>query len=52
MLGVKHVIPIALWHIPALIGTPTALSESLQSLGLNDVEVIAKTWSDHLIFQV
>ena len=40
MLGVKHVIPMHYGTFPVLIGTPAALSESLQSLGLNDVEVI------------
>jgi L-ascorbate metabolism protein UlaG (beta-lactamase superfamily) len=40
MLGVKHVIPMHYGTFPVLIGTPAELSESLQSLGLNDVEVI------------
>jgi len=41
MLGVKHVIPMHYGTFPALIGTPAALSEALQSLGLRDVEVVA-----------
>jgi L-ascorbate metabolism protein UlaG (beta-lactamase superfamily) len=41
MLGIKHVIPMHHGTFPALSGTPTALSEALQSLGLYDVEVIA-----------
>jgi L-ascorbate metabolism protein UlaG (beta-lactamase superfamily) len=40
MLGVKHVIPMHYGTFPVLIGTPAELSESLQSLGLKDVEVI------------
>ena len=40
MLRVKHVIPMHYGTFPVLIGTPAELSESLQSLGLNDVEVI------------
>ncbi len=41
MLGVKHVIPMHYGTFPVLIGTPAALSEALQSLGLRDVEVVA-----------
>ncbi len=41
MLGVKHVIPMHYGTFPALTGTPGALSEALQSLGLRDVEVVA-----------
>jgi L-ascorbate metabolism protein UlaG (beta-lactamase superfamily) len=41
MLGVKHVIPMHYGTFPALIDTPIAFSEALQSLGLRDVEVVA-----------
>ena len=41
MLGIKHVIPMHYGTFPVLTGTPAALSEALQSLGMNDVEVIA-----------
>jgi len=40
MLGVKHVIPMHYGTFPALIGTPTALSDALHSLGLQNVEVV------------
>jgi L-ascorbate metabolism protein UlaG (beta-lactamase superfamily) len=40
MLGVKHVIPMHYGTFPVLIGTPAALNEALQSLGLRDVEVV------------
>ena len=41
MLGVKHVIPMHYGTFPILTGTHEALRESLQTLGLNEVEVIA-----------
>jgi L-ascorbate metabolism protein UlaG (beta-lactamase superfamily) len=40
MLGVKHVIPMHYGTFPILTGTPTALRDALQTLGLNDVEVV------------
>jgi L-ascorbate metabolism protein UlaG (beta-lactamase superfamily) len=40
MLGVNHVIPMHYGTFPILSGTPAALREALQSLGLNEVEVI------------
>ena len=40
MLGVKHVIPMHYGTFPALTGTPAALREALQGLGLDQVEVI------------
>ncbi len=40
MLGVKHVIPMHYATFPVLTGTPAALREALQSLGLSQVEVI------------
>src|SRR5437588_329688 len=41
MLGVKHVIPMHYGTFPILTGPPEALRESLQTLGLHEVEVIA-----------
>lgn len=43
MLGVKHVIPMHYGTFPILTGTPAALQDALQSLGLGEVEVIAMT---------
>lgn len=40
MLGVKHVIPMHYGTFPILTGTPAALRDALQTLGLNDVEVV------------
>ena len=40
MLGVRHVIPMHYRTFPILTGTPAALREALQQLGLNEVEVI------------
>jgi L-ascorbate metabolism protein UlaG (beta-lactamase superfamily) len=40
MLSVKHVIPMHYGTFPILTGTPAALSEALQGLGLSEVEVI------------
>lgn len=40
MLGVKHVIPMHYATFPVLTGTPAALRQALQALGLNDVEVV------------
>lgn len=40
MLGVKHVIPMHYGTFPILTGTPEALRDALQTLGLNDVEVV------------
>ncbi len=40
MLGVKHVIPMHYGTFPVLTGTPAALREALQGLGLDQVEVI------------
>ena len=40
MLGVNHVIPMHYGTFPILTGTPTALREALQALGLDQVEVI------------
>jgi L-ascorbate metabolism protein UlaG (beta-lactamase superfamily) len=43
LLGVKHVIPMHYGTFPVLVGTPTALRQSLQALGLDGVEVIEMT---------
>ena len=40
MLGVNHVIPMHYGTFPILTGTPAALREALQGLGLGHVEVI------------
>jgi len=40
MLGVKHVIPMHYGTFPILTGTPAALRDALQTLGLDDVEVV------------
>jgi len=40
MLGVKHMIPMHYATFPALTGTPAALREALQTLGLSEIEVI------------
>ena len=40
LLGVKHVIPMHYGTFPVLTGTPAALREALQALGLSEVEVI------------
>jgi L-ascorbate metabolism protein UlaG (beta-lactamase superfamily) len=40
MLGVKHVIPMHYGTFPILVGTPAELQNSLNNLGLKDVEVI------------
>ena len=40
MLGVNHVIPMHYGTFPILTGTPSALREELQGLGLGHVEVI------------
>ena len=40
MLGVNHVIPMHYGTFPILTGTPAALREALQALGLGRVEVI------------
>jgi L-ascorbate metabolism protein UlaG (beta-lactamase superfamily) len=40
LLGIKHVIPMHYGTFPVLTGTPAQLREELQSLGLNDVEVV------------
>jgi L-ascorbate metabolism protein UlaG (beta-lactamase superfamily) len=40
LLGVKHVIPMHYATFPALTGTPAALRQALQALGLNEVEVV------------
>ncbi len=40
MLGVNHVIPMHYGTSPILTGTPAALREALQALGLGRVEVI------------
>jgi L-ascorbate metabolism protein UlaG (beta-lactamase superfamily) len=40
MLGVKHVSPMHYGTFPILTGTPAALRDALQTLGLNDVEVV------------
>ncbi len=40
MLGVNHVIPMHYATFPILTGTPAALREALQGLGLGHVEVI------------
>jgi L-ascorbate metabolism protein UlaG (beta-lactamase superfamily) len=40
MLGVKHVLPMHYGTFPILTGTPAALSEALQTLGLREVEVV------------
>ncbi|MBV9228443.1 MAG: metal-dependent hydrolase [Chloroflexi bacterium] len=40
LLGVKQVIPMHFGTFPLLKGTPAALREELQRLGLGDVEVI------------
>lgn len=43
MLGVKHVIPMHYGTFPILVGTPAALRESLQAIGLDQVEAIEMT---------
>ncbi len=40
MLGVNHVIPMHYGTFPILTGTPAALREALQTLGLSEVEMI------------
>ena len=40
MLGVNHVIPMHYGTFPILTGTPAALREALQTLGLGEVEMI------------
>ena len=40
LLGVKHVIPMHYATFPVLTGTPAALRQALQALGLNEVEVV------------
>ncbi len=40
MLGVNHVIPMHYGTFPILTGTPAALREALQALGLGEVEMI------------
>ncbi len=40
LLGVKHVIPMHYATFPILTGTPAALRQALQALGLNEVEVV------------
>jgi L-ascorbate metabolism protein UlaG (beta-lactamase superfamily) len=40
MLGVNHVIPMHYGTFPILTGTPAALREALQGLGLGHVDVI------------
>lgn len=40
LLGVKHVIPMHYATFPVLTGTPAALQQALQALGLNEVEVV------------
>jgi L-ascorbate metabolism protein UlaG (beta-lactamase superfamily) len=40
MLGVRHVIPMHYGTFPVLTGTPAALREALQQLGLDEVNVI------------
>lgn len=40
MLGVRHVIPMHYGTFPILAGTPAALREALQRLGLDEVNVI------------
>src|SRR5947199_4161964 len=40
MLGVNHVIPMHYGSFPILPGTPTAIREALQALGLDQGEVI------------
>lgn len=40
MLGVRHVIPMHYGTFPILTGTPVALREAVQQLGLDEVEVI------------
>ena len=40
MLGVNHVIPMHYGTFPILTGTPAALGEALQTLGLGEVEMI------------
>ncbi len=40
MLGINHVIPMHYGTFPILVGTPAELRDSLQALGLSDVEVV------------
>ena len=40
LLGVKHVIPMHYATFPVLTGTPAALRQALQALGLKEVEVV------------